>query len=477
MRQYISGKWKEYGGGYPNHGGVQCYYYHYLPYNSGLSIVVEDPAQEYWLIGKDVEIDIWMQWVFPDHEPERGRRYTYNGGFMVTVENTETGTIGHIWFKAIDIGLTAREGDGIIPLKFKPEDVGITTPGRYGIKIKIEAFAWYESEVYTNLSWWDCYDDFGQPLYPMDIPKANDSLSVEKDGDRVAAVPFTYGRKDNFIITHVGELPSVTQMTFVTIESNKPTAIFSADPVFGTAPLWVAFENLSQSDSYFPITDTRWYFGDGGTSNEPGNLGYYVMHEYKTPGTYTARCIVTNDAGSSEATKTITVAVAAPSPVIDEEGTYLPQAITSLDKTFGLVFKIKNMGGATKIWLRSICRTTTRVLMDNVNLPAYGEVTIVTSPHDISWYCGYVPAVETPINILFEVGPAGGIVSDNLPWETFVTESNEVEFCPYNSHWDEETKSCVPDEKAAGSKAWWVIGAGAVAALFGALVFRGRKKG
>jgi len=195
------------------------------------------------------------------------------------------------------------------------------------------------------------------------------------------------------------------------------------------------------------------------------------MHEYKTPGTYTARCIVTNDAGSSEATKTIPVAVAAPKPVIDEEGTYLPQAITSLDKTFGLVFKIKNMGGATKIWLKSICRTTTRVLMDNVNLPAYGEVTIVTSPHDISWYCGYVPAVETPINILFEVGPAGGIVSDNLPWETFVTESNEVEFCPYNSHWDEATKSCVPDEAKTSKKAWWVIGAGAVAALFGALAW------
>jgi len=475
MRQYISGKWKEYGGGYPNYGGVMCYHYHNLPYNSGLSIIVEDPAQEYWLIGKDVEIDIWVQWVFPDHEPERGRRYLRNGGFMVTVENTETGTTGHIWFKAIDIGLTAREGDGIIPLKFKPEDVGITTPGRYPIKIEIEAFAQYESNAWIRASFWDYYDDYGQPLYPLDIPQAVDSLSIEKDGDIEETFPFHYGYTDNLLVIHVGELPSVTEMIFITIASNLPAADFSVSPVSGPAPLVVAFQNLSQSDPYFPITDTRWYFGDGGTSNDPG-FEYYVMHEYKTPGTYTARCIVTNDAGSSEATKTITVAVAAPKPVIDEEGTYLPQAIPSLDKTFGLVFKIKNMGGATKIWLRSICRTT-RVLMDNVNLPAYGEVTIVTSPHDISWYCGYVPAVETPINILFEVGPAGGIVSDNLPWETFVTESNEVEFCPYNSHWDEATKSCVPDEAKTSKKAWWVIGAGAVAALFGALAFSGRKKG
>jgi PKD repeat protein len=454
MRHYISGKWKEYGGGFDDGGGVMCYYYHALPYNAGFVELLQDLAQDYWLIGKEVQIDMWVQWAFPDHEPDRGRSYTKNFGFMVSVENKTTGTIGHVFYYAPDIGLVDRVGDGVIPIRFKPEDVGLTEPGRWPIRIKVEAFAFYASDSRIHFSYWDAYDDFGQPLYPLDIPQASDSLSLEKDGDRVEARFFAYGSTDNYFVTHIGELEPLISATFVTIADNQPTAAFSAVPMTGVAPLVVAFQNLSQSDEYYPITDTRWYFGDGGTSNEMG-VDTYVMHEYKTPGTYTVRCIVTNEAGSSEETKQIVVSAGPTTPLIESEGSYLPQAITSVDKVFALIFKVKNNGGGGNIWLRSTCRTTTRELIASAFLPAYGEITIVTNPKDIAWFCGYVPEPEVPINILFEVGPVGGAMTDNLAWETFVVgEGGGGEEEPEEEEGDDKTKMVK-----------WAIGGLSVASL------------
>lgn len=426
MREYISGKWRGCGGKteYDHYWGYRCYYYHDLIYNSDLQLVNVDQLQDYWLIGRDVEIDLWVQWTFAETEPVRGRSYSFNNGFVVSIENVETGTKGYIFFKASDYGLTERVGDGIIPLKFKPEDMGITEPGRYPIKLEIEAFAWYETEV-REYSVWDLYDDYGQPLYPLTIPKANDELSIEKDGDRVEESPYELELREDvwLMVNHVGELTPVVQTIFVTIADSRPTADFTATPQSGIAPLVVSFQNISQSDPYFPITDTRWYFGDGGTSNEPG-FDYYVMHQYDKPGNYTVRCIVTNAAGSSEAVGQVTVSAGPLTPLIVRDGSYLPQAITSLDKMFTLTIKVKNNGGAGNIWLRSLCRTTTRELIKSAYIPAYGEITIVTSPNTIAWYCGYTPDIEDPISILLEVGPVGGIVSSNLTWETFVTESD-----------------------------------------------------
>jgi hypothetical protein len=141
-------------------------------------------------------------------------------------------------------------------------------------------------------------------------------------------------------------------------------------------------------------------------------------------------------------------------PLIDRDGSYLPQAITSLDKRFALTIKVKNNGGAGNIWLRSLCRTTTRELIKSAYLPAYGEITIVTSPNTIGWYCGYEPEIEEAISILFEVGPVGGIVSDNLTWETFVTESGGEE----------------PEEETGGMSTWMkagIAGALGIAAITG----------
>lgn len=457
MREYISGKWRGYGDKteYDHYWGYRCYYYHDLIYNSDLQLAIQDwDVNRPWLLGREVEMTLWVQWTFAETEPVRGRSYSSNNGFVVSIENVETGTKGYIFFKASDYGLTSRVGDGLIPLKFKPEDLGLTTIGRNYIKLEIEAFAWYETEV-RQYSVWDLYDDYGQPLYPLTIPKANDDLSIEKDGDRVEDSPYELELREDvwLMVNHVGELAPIVIPTAVTIADNRPTADFTATPQSGIAPLVVSFRNLSVSDDYFPITDTRWYFGDGGTSNEPG-FDYYVMHQYDKPGNYTVRCIVTNAAGSSEAIMQVAVSAGPLTPLIDRDGSYLPQAITSLDKRFALTIKVKNNGGAGNIWLRSLCRTTTRELIKSAYLPAYGEITIVTSPNTIVWYCGYEPEIEEAISILFEVGPVGGIVSDNLTWETFVTESGGEE----------------PEEETGGMSVWMkagIAGALGIAAITG----------
>ena len=77
-----------------------------------------------------------------------------------------------------------------------------------------------------------------------------------------------------------------------------PVASFTATPTSGPAPLTVAFQDTSTGSLY----TRRWQFGDGATSSTRA-----PSHVYSSPGTYTVRLTVTNSAGSSSTSKTITV--------------------------------------------------------------------------------------------------------------------------------------------------------------------------
>jgi PKD repeat protein len=96
--------------------------------------------------------------------------------------------------------------------------------------------------------------------------------------------------------------------------NQAPTAVFSATPVSGTAPLAVSYTGQASSDSDGTIVSYAWVFGDGGTATGPT-----ASRTYTTPGSYTARLTVTDNGGSTaSATTTITVspgttAVSAPS--------------------------------------------------------------------------------------------------------------------------------------------------------------------
>jgi PKD repeat protein len=77
-----------------------------------------------------------------------------------------------------------------------------------------------------------------------------------------------------------------------------PVAKFTADPTSGNAPLVVLFTDKSTGNpSYY-----MWNFGDGGISKNQN-----PAHMYQKPGVYTVTLTVSNGAGSSKASQTITV--------------------------------------------------------------------------------------------------------------------------------------------------------------------------
>jgi PKD repeat protein len=86
-----------------------------------------------------------------------------------------------------------------------------------------------------------------------------------------------------------------------------PSASFTAAPASGTAPLSVQFTDTSTGSP----TAWSWDFGDGATSTAQN-----PSHTYPTAGTYTAKLVASNAAGSSQpATNTISVTATAPSGI------------------------------------------------------------------------------------------------------------------------------------------------------------------
>ena len=82
-----------------------------------------------------------------------------------------------------------------------------------------------------------------------------------------------------------------------------PSAIVSALPSTGNAPLTVQLNGGNSSDSDGTITAYKWTFGDGTTGN-----GSAISHIYQTAGNYTATLSVTDNSGLiSSATQAIQV--------------------------------------------------------------------------------------------------------------------------------------------------------------------------
>ena len=98
-----------------------------------------------------------------------------------------------------------------------------------------------------------------------------------------------------------------------------PTALFTASPTSGAAPLSVAFTDLSTPGSS-PITAWAWDFGDGTTSTEQ-----HPSHTYANAGSYGVSITVTTDVGTASESKAdyITVNV-------------LPEAAFSASPTSGI---------------------------------------------------------------------------------------------------------------------------------------------
>ena len=114
-------------------------------------------------------------------------------------------------------------------------------------------------------------------------------------------------------VTGAGGSDDETKVDLVHVdEPAAPVADFSATPTSGTAPLNVAFTDLSTGS----VTSWSWDFGDGAgsTAQNPG-------HVYPDPGTFTVTLSVSGPAGSDGETKTSYITVNEPPPVADFSAT------------------------------------------------------------------------------------------------------------------------------------------------------------
>ncbi len=92
------------------------------------------------------------------------------------------------------------------------------------------------------------------------------------------------------------------------VPNNPPVAVATADTTNGPAPLTVTFDGSSSTDDEGPIDSYDWDFGDGNTGS-----GITITHTYESAEEFTAKLIVTDDAGASdEATVSITATNIAP---------------------------------------------------------------------------------------------------------------------------------------------------------------------
>jgi glucose/arabinose dehydrogenase len=97
--------------------------------------------------------------------------------------------------------------------------------------------------------------------------------------------------------------------------NSPPTAVASATPTNGSAPLSVRFSSSGSGDVEGDPLSYSWDFGDGSpTTSEPSPL-----HTYSVKGTYTARLTVTDSrGGSSSAVVVISVGNHAPTATIHQ---------------------------------------------------------------------------------------------------------------------------------------------------------------
>lgn len=88
--------------------------------------------------------------------------------------------------------------------------------------------------------------------------------------------------------------------------SQPPTAVMSAAPATGTAPLTVIFDGSRSTDPDGTVASWAWAFGDGGSAT-----GARMAHVYTAPGTYTASLTVTDNSAASATTTSAIVVTAA----------------------------------------------------------------------------------------------------------------------------------------------------------------------
>jgi len=130
-------------------------------------------------------------------------------------------------------------------------------------------------------------------------------------------------------------------------DTNPPTALFTATPTNGFAPLTVAFADTSTNGAG-SITNRSWSFGDGGFTNFPGaNLTFastnFTRH-YTSVSNYSVTLTVTNSDGLASSTNTTISVAAVPTPTFRTAGAISVNAsgqpTFTMEATNGIKYRI-----------------------------------------------------------------------------------------------------------------------------------------
>ncbi|MEZ4695553.1 MAG: PKD domain-containing protein [Rhodothermales bacterium] len=97
-----------------------------------------------------------------------------------------------------------------------------------------------------------------------------------------------------------GATGSAAATIVVTSQQNvAPTALFTATPTTGVAPLLVSVDASTSTDSDGTIVSYSWSYGDGSIGS-----GQSAAHTFNTPGSYTIQLTVTDDDGATHIRRT-----------------------------------------------------------------------------------------------------------------------------------------------------------------------------
>ncbi|HEY8559133.1 MAG TPA: PKD domain-containing protein [Pyrinomonadaceae bacterium] len=123
-----------------------------------------------------------------------------------------------------------------------------------------------------------------------------------------------------------------------------PTAVASANPTSGTAPLNVAFTGSNSTDADGTIVGYSWNFGDGAAVSTLAN----PTHVYNSAGTFTAVLTVTDDSSLSSTSSVQITVGAAPAVSIYVEGITMSVVRSGKNSSARAVVTVRDSSGAAR---------------------------------------------------------------------------------------------------------------------------------
>ncbi len=216
---------------------------------------------------------------------------------QVTFSDSSTGTITN-WFWNFGDGTTSNSTGTVVSLTYLAagtNTVTLTATGPLGSSIRartnyiiainplqITGLRASAADVLINFS-----SKSGQ-FYRVEY---TDSLSPASWKTAIDFVPGNGGIVTAIHIGGAGQPSRFYRIRLLTSVEVAPAANFTANPVFGQAPLKVTFVDVSTGY----VTNRFWDFGDGSTTN---TTAASVSHIYPSAGTNTVRLTVTGPTGT-----------------------------------------------------------------------------------------------------------------------------------------------------------------------------------